>query len=416
MSTTVLCEILAIIGCLILSAFFSASETALTALPYIKLQQKIDDGTGRCLKLWQDHPNRTLTTILIGNNIVNILASSLATDLAFAFFQNGGMALAVGVMTFLVLIFGEIGPKTIAKHNAETIAPKIMGPLTFFYYIFLPITLILVKLINITTSAVGGDMKRAAPFMTTEDFEYLIELSHREGVLKEYEEEMLQSILEFRDTTIKEIMVPRTSMVAVDVDADCNENIRELVRDGHSRIPVYKDSIDNIIGLLYAKDCLKHLALTPSEPLKIGTMLRKTFFVPETMKISLLLKDFQKKKTHMAIAVDEYGGTVGVVTLEDIIEEIVGEIIDEYDVEERAFRKTSEGKYAIDGQASIYDLDEALHLELPESEQYETIGGYLTYKQGHIPQAGSKISVGNKTFIIKDADERHIKLIELSIN
>ncbi len=417
MTTTILLEILGIFGSLILSAFFSASETALTALPYVKLRHLIekDEEMGKRLKLWLDKPNRTLTTILVGNNIVNIFASALATDLAYSLFKNGGMAIAVGGMTLLVLIFGEIGPKTIAKHNAEKFALKIMRPLTFFYYLFLPITLVLVKIINITTSAVGGDLKRAAPFMTTEDFEFLIELSHREGVLKEYEEEMLQSILEFRDTTIKEIMVPRTSMVAVDIEAESADVLQMLVKDGHSRLPAYKDSIDNIIGLLYAKDCLKQIALYPNEPLKLEAMLRKTFFVPETMKISLLLKDFQKKKTHMAIVVDEYGGTVGVVTLEDIIEEIVGEINDEYDIEERSFRKTAENKYLIDGQASIYDLDEALSLNMPESEQYETIGGYLTYLQGHIPKAGSKINLKNMEFIIKEADERHIKLVELSL-
>ncbi len=417
MTTALLLEILGIVGCLILSAFFSASETALTALPYVKLRHLIesDKEMGKRLKLWLDKPNRTLTTILIGNNIVNIFASALATDLAYSLFQNGGMAIAVGAMTLLILVFGEIGPKTIAKHNAEKFALKIMRPLTFFYYLFLPITLILVKIINITTSAVGGDLKRAAPFMTTEDFEFLIELSHRDGVLKEYEEEMLQSILEFRDTTIKEIMVPRTSMVAVDIDAKSEEVLQMLVKDGHSRIPAYKDSIDNIIGLLYAKDCLKQIALNPAEPLSLGAMLRKTFFVPETMKISLLLKDFQKKKTHMAIVVDEYGGTVGVVTLEDIIEEIVGEINDEYDIEERSFRKTAEGRYLIDGQASIYDLDEALSLNMPESEQYETIGGYLTYMQGHIPKTGSKITIKNMEFTVKEADERHIKLVELFV-
>ena len=214
---------------------------------------------------------------------------------------------------------------------------------------------------------------------------------------------------------LKEAGIRIPAMLAVDIEAESADVLQMLVKDGHSRLPAYKDSIDNIIGLLYAKDCLKQIALYPNEPLKLETMLRKTFFVPETMKISLLLKDFQKKKTHMAIVVDEYGGTVGVVTLEDIIEEIVGEINDEYDIEERSFRKTAENKYLIDGQASIYDLDEALSLNMPESEQYETIGGYLTYLQGHIPKAGAKINLKNMEFIIKEADERHIKLVELSL-
>ncbi|MFH1807702.1 MAG: hemolysin family protein [Pseudomonadota bacterium] len=400
--------------CVVLSAFFSASETALTALSEREARQLIESGKGRyqSLKLWVEFPNRILTTILIGNNIVNILAAALATVIAQQLVSSQVVAVATGVMTLIILVFGEITPKTFAKHNYKRFAPVAIVPLRLMYFAVFPVTVALVKLSKVLVRLIGGEVRRSGPFITEEDITYLIGLGHREGVIEKDEEQLLHSVFEFADTSVREIMIPRTEMLAVEVSMDRDELHRLVAEAGHSRIPVYQDTPDNIVGVFYAKDLLK-IPGQADKPFKLSANMRKTYFVPEVMSIADLLKEFQRRKTHLAVVVDEYGGTAGIVTLEDILEEIVGEIQDEYDVDEAQFKVLPGGKMVADGRISVYDLGEKLGVEFPESDLYETLGGFLTVRAGRLPQTGTRVHWNGYDFVIKEADERRIRRVEI---
>jgi CBS domain containing-hemolysin-like protein len=400
--------------CVVLSAFFSASETALTAMSEREARQLIETGkrSYQSLMLWVEYPNRILTTLLIGNNVVNILASAMATVLAQKLGSNQVVAVATGVMTLVILVFGEITPKTFAKHNYKRFAPWAIVPLRVLYYAVFPITVALVKLSKVLVRLIGGEVSRSGPFITEEDIAYLINLGQREGVIEKHEEQLLTSVFEFSDTTVREIMIPRTEMVAVEVGLDRDELHRAVAEAGHSRIPVYQDTPDNIVGVFYAKDLLK-VASKADKPFQLSTAMRKPYFVPEVMSIADLLKEFQRRKTHLAVVVDEYGGTAGIVTLEDILEEIVGEIQDEYDVDEAQFRVLPGGKMVADGRISTYTLGEKLGVEFPQSDLYETLGGFLTVRSGRLPPPGTRVHWNGFDFVIKEADDRRIRRVEI---
>ncbi len=404
----------AVIGlCVLLSALFSSAETALTALSEREARQLVESGEKRyqALSLWIEQPNKVLTTILIGNNLVNILASALATVAVDKIVHDQAVAIATGLMTLLILIFGEIAPKTFAKYNHTRLAPRAIRGLRLFYLLVFPVTVLLTSLSRVMVRLVGGDVSRSGPFVTEEDISYLIDLGHREGAIEKHEEELLHSVIDFSNTTVREIMIPRTEMVAVETDVERDELVNLAINAGHSRIPVYEESIDNIVGIFYAKDLIKMPGA--GKPFQLSTSLRSPMFVPEVMSISDLLREMQRVKTHMAIVVDEYGGTSGIVTLEDILEEIVGEIHDEYDSEESQFRVLSGGKMLADGRISIHDLGEQLGVEFPESDLYETLGGFLTVRAGKLPANGMKLRWNHFDFTIKEADQRRIRRVEI---
>ncbi|MCB9638278.1 MAG: HlyC/CorC family transporter [Myxococcales bacterium] len=411
-------EWLLILFCLFFSAIFSASETALTALTYAKIEQLIDKDSARYgrLKLWLEHPNRVLTTILVGNNLVNILASSLATTISQRIFQNQGVAIAVGVMTFFILVFGEIVPKTYAKHHATQVAHRVFPILQLSYWGFYVMTGMLVTLAAWAVRIFGGNIHRSGPFMSEEDLEYMISLGTREGVLHSEKERLLKSVLEFDDITLREIMVPRINVVALSVDASRKE-LLELAQDAsHSRIPVYRDNMDHIVGILYLRDLFRMYTANGESGLgeDWAPLLRTPYFVPSTMKVSDLLSEFQRRKSHMAIVVDEFGGTMGLVTLEDILEEIVGEIHDEYDKdEEQDIVELEPGKWQASAQLSIRELEELLDVEFPDEGDYETLGGFITSESGRVPQVGEVLERFHFTFHVLEADERHVRLIEI---
>jgi CBS domain containing-hemolysin-like protein len=407
-------ELVVIIVCILLSAFFSSSETALTALSEREARQMhdSDERRYRALTLWIKFPNRVLTTILIGNNVVNIFSAALAASIAQRILKNQAIAAATAVMTILILVFGEIAPKTFAKHNYRRFAPFAIKILKPMYFMVFPVTVALTKISKAMVRVFGQEVSRTGPFVTPEDITYLIDLGHREGVIEKDEEQLLHSVIEFGDTLVREIMVPRTEMVAVDSSIERDELVQVTSEAGHSRIPVFKESIDNIIGVFYAKDLIK-APISGSKPFQLSAHFRKPFFVPEVMHISNLLKEFQRRQTHLAIVVDEYGGTSGLVTLEDVLEEIVGEIQDEYDDEERQFRILPGGKILADGRISVYDLGEKLDVEFPESNEYEKLGGFLTMVAGRLPAPGTRLSSNGFDFIIKEADERRISRVEI---
>jgi CBS domain containing-hemolysin-like protein len=291
------------------------------------------------LRLWVEHPERVLAALLAGNTIVNVgggaLAGEIAASVAAARGLAGGTALAVATAaaTVLVLFLGEVAPKTLAKRHPVQVSLVTIPFVRALHWVLRPVVAVLVRATHGLFATFGGGKRAAAPAVTSEDIEYLIEVGTREGVLDEVKEELLNSVLEFADRVVREIMIPRTRMVAIDRDAPPDEIFRTVTENPYSRMPVYRGTLDDVVGLLLVRDIIGELRKGALASVSIDRLLKPVFFVPEQMKISRLLKEMQRRKSHLAVVVDEFGGTSGIVTLEDVLEEIVGEIQDEGDAE-----------------------------------------------------------------------------------
>ncbi len=417
--STVLWEAAGIVACLVVSAFFSSSETALTSLTSPQAHQLIEEKGANSLKLWVEKPIQVLTAILIGNNIVNITASALATDLANRLLSNTSASdwaipAAVGIMTFLLLTFGEITPKAIATKMYKELAPGMMTVLRLFHVLFKPFTVVFVKMTRTTMVWLGNDPNEATPFVTAEDIEYMIDLGSREGTFSEDRERMLRSVFEFNDTSVREVMVPRTDAVFLSVDMDLQEIVDTVEGCGHSRLPVYEEMVDNIVGIFYVKDIIRLIGHNKdAENFDLRGVVRKPFFVPESKGIADLFSEFQHSHIHMAIVVDEFGGTSGLITLEDIIEEFFGEIQDEYDLEPEQIVRISEEVVRADARVSIYDIEHFFDVEFPEDGDYETLGGFLMTQSGTVPSLNDEIRWKSLLFKVVEADEKKVISVDI---
>ena len=429
-------ELLAGLFFLLSSAFCSGTETALTALGDARARQLVESGgrRARLLGIWVRSPERVLSTLLIGNTLVNIAAGALAGDVAGDMARANGwsvgsaVAVAAGVTTATILFLGEIIPKTIGKRHPIQVSLAAISVVHLFYWVMWPLTTGLVRATNALVCAFGG-ARVPTPAVTSDEIEYLIEMGTREGVLDEVKEELLNSVLEFADRVVKEVMIPRTRMVAIDRDAPAEEILRILTENPFSRMPVYRDSVDNVIGVLLVRDVVQELVKGPRAAVvdTIERHVKPPFFVPEGMKISRLLKEMQKRKTHLAVVVDEFGGTSGLVTLEDVIEEIVGEIQDEADVEPVPVREVSPGVYLADAGVPLRELQEFLNeradgagddpdrlVKFPEEGDYETLGGFVTATAGRVPPVGSLLAWDGLTFTVRGGDERRVTRVEIT--
>jgi CBS domain containing-hemolysin-like protein len=413
-------ELIVIFLGLLGSAFFSGAETALTALSETKARQIIDEknrGARALQKYWLEKPNHVLTTILVGNNIVNLFMASYITVLTHRYVGETSIAIATGITTLGILIFGEITPKTFAKVHADKIAPIALVMLTPLYIVCwrLGVVWILTNISRMLVKALGGEMTRSGPFVTEDDIAYMIVSGKEAGVIEEDEGEMLESVMEFGDTIAREVMIPRTNIHGLAVGSSFDDVVKTLTEHGHSRLPVYEESIDNVTGFFHAKDLFPLMPVEPDQ-FKLGAHLRQAFFVPEAMKINELLKEFQERKTHMAIVVDENGGTAGVISLEDILEELVGEIRDEHDEneeEEPTIQRISENHLVADGGAYIDELADILDIEFPEDAPYDTVGGFFQHQYGKIPQLGSEFEFEGWQFVVQDADEKRVITLDI---
>ena len=401
-------ELVGIGVCLLFSAFFSGSETALTSLSLLHTEQILERHPlwGRALRVWKNNPNGVLATILIGNNIVNITASALATDVASSLFAARGLPIAIGGMTFLLLFTGEITPKTIARTYADLLAPLLMNLVLVFHVAFYPATWVMTWFIRGLFWLFGGRQRRGDR-ITVDDIEYIVSLGRRQGTLDKDKEHLLSSIFEFSDTTAREIMVPRTDMVAVPVDASYEKVVEISLESGFSRIPVYEDSIDKVVGIFYTKNLI-----TPPRREEQGAFLasrmRPAVFVPESKKISEVLKLFQRERIHLAIVVDEFGGTGGLVTMEDIIEELLGEIQDEFDTEEERLAKTADGAWLADARVNVEVLEDEFGIEFPEDRDYESLGGFLMEEAHEVPSEGWEHTHQGYRFRVLEADPQRV--------
>lgn len=401
---------------LFLSAFFSASETAITSMNRLRLKHLVEEKVrgAKTLEELLEHPGRMLATILFGNNLVNIAASALATSLAIDIFKSYGVGIATGVMTFLVLIFGEITPKTFAAQNAEKLALRVAKPIAFLCTVLFPIVRIFVFVANLITRLLGGKTMKEGPFVTEEEIKTMVTVGEEEGVIEEEEKEMIHSIFEFTDTVVKEVMVPRMDMVCVENTAMLKDVLDVIIATGHSRVPVFEETIDNIVGIVYAKDILIEMAKEKMD-ISLQKLVREPYYVPETKRVSELLKELQKQRMHMAIVLDEYGGTAGLVTIEDLLEEIVGEILDEYDFEEVLVEPVDEQTFRVDARMDLGELEEVLGVNLPDLD-FETVGGMVFKLFGRIPEAGEKVDFDNLTFIVEKVLRRRIAKVLITKN
>jgi len=376
----------------------------------------VDTGGRRAsfLRLWQAHPDRILSALLVGNTLVNVGLGSLTALMADEAGYSHGIALLTGVTTVLLLLFGEITPKTFAKRHASGYAVFIMPLVALVYWILYPLAWVFVQVPRALSRAIGS-APVSVESVTSQELEYLIELGARQGSIDKVREELLSSVLAFTEVLVKEIMIPRTQVVALEETATYEEALKLVTESELSRIPVYRGSLDEVVGVLHAKTLLADVkkGIEPAE-FKLINYVKEPFFVPEVMKVSRLLTEMQRRKTHLAIVVDEFGGTSGIVTLEDVVEEIVGEIHDESDVEEKRLKVLSDGVVLADAQVSIRDLEEHLGVEFPEGGDYETLGGFLTATAGRVPPPGSLVVWGGLTFTVKAADDRRVQKVEIA--
>jgi len=413
-----------IIGiCLIISAFFSASETAITSLGALKARHLIDQ-KGRSvkqLKLWLQYPSRVLTTILIFNNLVNILASALAAQVAFRYFEHQAISIATGSITLLVLVFGEIIPKSFARANSEKLSIFCMLIISVIYKLFFPIVWLFSELANHVIKWLGSDQS-LQPAITEEELEFLIEVGEKAGVLEDMKRTMISGVFEFDETKVREVMTPRTDIVAVEKNESIENTVKLILQTGHSRLPVYEERVDNIIGLVFAKDLLRHLAETNRSqqgPESLAKVMREPMFVPESKPLMEFFKELKRTKNHMAIIIDEYGGTAGIVTMEDILEEIVGDIQDEYDVEEASILKIEDGVYDVAGSVNIsefveyFDLDDSFEKEV--EGEVDTIAGWMTQLLGHLPEIGQTLTHGPLTIEVTEVERHRIDRLRVLV-
>ncbi len=414
-STSNFIQIVVLVILLIGSGFFSASETALMSLSRIKIRHMEEDGVrgAKLVGVLIEDSNRLLTSILIGNNIVNIAATSISTSLFISLWGQQGVAAATALMTVLVLIFGEITPKTISANNPEKVSVVVSKPINFFVIILKPIVFIFNIVTSIIFKIFGVDGDGVKPFITEEELKTMVNVSHEEGLLEMEEREIINNVFEFGDMQAKEAMVQRLDIVAIDTENSYDEIIELFKTEKLSRMPVYEETIDDIIGILNIKDVI-FLSDEEIANFDIKKYLRDPFFTYEFKKITQLLEEMKKDKSQMAIVVDEYGGTAGLITIEDLVEVIVGDIDDEYDEDEEEIQVISSNEFLVDGSTKINDVNEVLGIEL-ESEEFDSIGGYIIGYIKHIPEENEVIEVDGIKFNIESVDKNRIKQIRILV-
>lgn len=408
-----LIQIIFLIVLLIGSAFFSASETALMSLSKIRIRYMQDEGVkgAKLVSSLIENPNKLLSSILVGNNVVNIAATSISTSLFIGLMGEKGVALATAVMTVLVLIFGEITPKTIAANNSEKVSLLVSKPIKAIIFILRPIVWIFNIITNIIFKLFGITNKGAKSFITEEELKTMVNVSHEEGVLEMEEREIINNVFEFGDMQAKNAMVQRIDMVAIDMEDSYDEIIQVFKTEKLSRMPVYEETIDDIVGILNIKDII-FLSDEEIESFDIKNYMREPFFTYEFKKITQLLEEMKLEKSQMAIVVDEYGGTSGLLTIEDLVEVIVGDIEDEYDEEEDEIQVIKEDECIVDGSTKIGDVNELIGVNL-ESEEFDSIGGFIIGHLSRLPEENEVIEVDNIRFCIESIEKNRIKKIRI---
>ncbi len=404
-----------IIVLVMLSAFFSSTETAFSSVSKIRLKNLADNGDKRAEKAIYivDHYDKALSTILVGNNIVNIASSALATLLFVSFLGDAaGTLMSTVVLTIVVLVCGEVLPKNIAIENNVKLCVSFASPLRMLMFILTPVTFLLLKLTD-AVKRFSGKNKKKSPSVTEDELKYIVESIEEEGVLEEQESELVQSALEFDEKTAYDILTPRVDMTAINIDDSFEKNNEIIMTERFSRIPVYKESIDNIVGVLHSRDYLEEL-LSGRKP-DLEKLIQPPYFIYRSKKLSSLLADFKHKKLHFAVVTDDYGGTLGIVTMEDLLEQIVGDIWDEDEEIDHKYKKIDKDKYEISGDMNIDDM-----LELFEKDDRyirsdsKSVGGWVIEQIGDIPEKGCVFTFKDLSVVVGEVEDQRISSVTIT--
>ncbi|WP_290815650.1 hemolysin family protein [Halovivax sp.] len=416
-STVTILGALAVAVLILLSGFFSSSEIAMFALPKHRVEGMVEEdvaGADR-VKALKDDPHRLLVTILVGNNIVNIAMSSIATAvLSLHFGGLLGVLIATFGITAIVLLFGESAPKSYAVENTESWAIRIAKPLKATEYLLLPLVVLFDYLTRQVNKVTGSTGAIETPYVTRDEIQEMIESGEREGVLEEEEHEMLTRIFRFNNTIVKEVMTPRLDVTAVPKDAGVDEAIETSIQSGHARLPVYEGSLDNILGVVHIRDLVRDLNYGENdrEDLELEDLIEPTLHVPESKNVDELLTEMRENRLHMAIVIDEFGTTEGLVTVEDMIEEIVGEILKSG--EEEPIEEVDDRTVVVRGEVNIEDVNEALEIELPEGEEFETIAGFIFNRAGRLVEEGEEITFDGVRIEVEEVENTRIMKARLT--
>ncbi len=416
MDPSVAAQFVVLVVLLILSAFFSSAETSLTTVNKLRIRTLVEDGVkgAKTISSLIEDPSKMLSAILIGNNIVNISASSLATTLAIDLLGSYGAGIATGILTLLILIFGEITPKSLATMYAEKLAFIYAPAIQLLTKLLTPVIFLINKFSSGLLLLFHIDPNAHAKAMTENELRTIVDVSHEEGVIESEERLMITNVVDFGDSLAKDVMVPRIDMAFADVDLSYDELVAAFEKDMYTRLPVYSGTRDNVVGIVSLKDVFFYRGA--KEDFHIKDFLRAPYFTYEYKKTSELLRDLKKATNSIAIVLDEYGATAGLITLEDLVEEIVGEIRDEYDTdEEDPIQKVSENVYKISGVTKLDEINEILDLDL-ESDDYDSIAGHVIHLLDHLPSEGETVTEDACTYQVLSMDKNRIGKILLTID
>ena len=397
----------------LLSAFFSGAETSITTTGRgrLNLLQERHSLLGSTLQWLSDDVQEALTVCLIANNVVNIAASTLASGIALQLFGPRVLVWVVPIMTVLIVIFGEILPKSAAMVHSECVLLFASPILRMLAFLLRPFVWAMKRCVDLIGLVLRLDLRTQRVFVTRDEIEQMVRIGEESGALEAAERRMIDGIIDFDETRVHEIMVPRTDMLTLEATDTLDEAVKLFIDHGHSRIPVHEEGLDNIVGILYVKDTLKHL-LEADLQRPVGELLRRPIFVPETIRTAQLLEAMRRDHIHIAIVVDEYGGVAGLVTMEDILEQIVGEIQDEYDQEAPDIQRMEDGSYLVQGVTSLEDLSEALDSPF-ESEDAESLGGLVLLLSGGFPREGDVFEYGDWHIRVEGLEEHRVTLLRM---
>jgi putative hemolysin len=406
---------------LVLSAIFSAFESAIFNASYIKLESlsKKSNLAKKILSL-KKRTDSVISTIVLGNNFVNILFSAIVTYLAIKIAESKNISQSLAVIvatiiaTLVIVLFGETVPKSIGAYLSEKSSMKLYYPFMLFWFLFYPLALALSHITNGFLKLFHIKKRGKRIFDTQEEMLSMLEIGKEEGIIEKTEQKMIFSIFEFGDTLVREVMTPRVDIISLSVESTLDDVLKCIMNSNHSRIPIYENNIDNIIGILYIKDLFKIFSAKTEKTTDLQSILRNAYFVPETKGVDELFNEMQKNKIQIAMVFDEYGGLSGLITIEDILEEIVGEIQDEYEVEEKTSQKIGENAYLISGTLEVEDFNEHFNANFSD-EEATTIGGIILEKLGRLPNPGEEISINKFKFIISKIRNRRIVQVKVIV-
>lgn len=411
---TVVIRLVLVVVCLVLSAFFSSSETALTTVNLIRIRNLADNGDKAAawvLKARRDQ-SKMLGAILIGNNVVNLSASSMLTVLVTDVFGSQAVGAATGVLTLLVLLFGEITPKTVATLEAEKNALRFARVICLLMTILTPVIFVVNLLSGGVLRLLGVDPNKPTDSITEDELRTIVEVGHEKGVIESEEKEMINNVFDLGDSVARDIMVPRIDMSFVDVEASYEELMEIFRRDHYTRLPVYEDNTDNVIGIINMKDLI---LLEDRAAFSVRDYLRQPLFTFESKKLSELMIEMRKTSNNIVIVLDEYGATAGLITLEDILEEIVGDIRDEFDAdEEDELKEISKGEYLADGSMNLDDINDRLGLELV-SEDFDSLGGFMIDRLEHLPAEGEEVDTEEVRLVVEKVNKNRIDKVHIYV-